>query len=81
MSRCPVEILREDLTPKQEVFFLNFSFREFWNYKGMLTIPVFPSVSKERENILIIIEYDSSPLSDSGTFYLFAFWNLNEMFL
>lgn len=47
----------------------------------MLIIPVFPSLSKKRENILIIIEYDSSPLADSGTFYLFAFWNLNEMFL
>ena len=47
----------------------------------MLIIPVFPSLSKKRENILIMIEYDSSPLSDSGTFYLFAFWNLNEMIL
>ena len=35
-------------------FFLNFSFLGFWNYKGMLIIPVVPPLSKKREHILII---------------------------
>lgn len=81
-SRCP-EVLKEDLTPRtrEDFFSLNSSFLEFWNYKGMIIILVFPSLSKKRENILIIIEYDSTNLSDSRNFPFFAFWNLDEMFL
>lgn len=66
-SHCPVEILKEDLTPRarENFFFSKFFFLEFLNYKRMSLISMFPSLFKKRENILIIIEYDSTNLSDS----------------